>query len=112
MKEKIVLGVGIMAIVLIAALIVIGNNQCNDDQSVAVEATTDMLLQQKDVAIAKIHKQLKMKDAALATARAQLGTAENKLVPITAELEGAKKKIDTIKAEINSPIEVQAASKK
>lgn len=112
MKENIVFGIGIMAIILVATLIISGNNQCNDDQSIASEATTDMLLQQKDVAIAKLFKQLKSKDAAIIVAKAKLGDAESKLDISNAEFEGAKKKIDTIRAEVNAPIEVQVTSKK
>jgi uncharacterized protein (TIGR02588 family) len=112
MKEKIVFGVGLAAVLLVAVLIICGINAYNDDQAKAAVATTDMLLQQKDATIAKLVKQLRMKDAAIVTAKAQLGTAESKLNSSAAELEGAKKKIDTIKAEVNSPIEVTTASKK
>jgi hypothetical protein len=112
MKEKIVLGIGIMAVILVAALIVIGNNQCNDDQSIAFGATTNMLLQQKDVAIAKLFKQLKSKEVALVIAKAKLGDAESKLDTNNAILEGAKEKLDTIKTEASSPIEVKVPTKK
>lgn len=112
MKEKIVLGIGIIAIVFVAVLIISGNNLCNDDQSVASVATTDMLLQQKDIAIVRLVKQIKVKEAALVVAKAKLGDAESRLDTSNAILEGAKTKLDVIKAEASSPIEVKVPSKK
>jgi hypothetical protein len=112
MKEKIVFGIGIMAIILVAALIVMGNNQCSDDQSIADQASSDMLLQQKDVAIAKLIKHINTKQAELLVAKAKLGEAESKLDANNAILEGAKKKIETIKEEASSPIEAKISSKK
>jgi hypothetical protein len=112
MKEKMIFGVGLIAIVVIAASVICGNNQCNDDQAKATAATTDMLLQQKDVAIAKLFKQLRAKEAALVVAAAKIGDIENKLDVSNAILESAKSKIDVIKAEASSPIEVKVTSKK
>jgi hypothetical protein len=112
MKEKIVFGIGIIAIVLVSALIISGNNQCNDDQAKAIAASTDMLIQQKDVAIAKLFTQLKSKDAALVMAKAKLGEAESRLDTNNAILEGAKEKLDIIKAEASAPIKVKVSTEK
>lgn len=112
MKERMILGFGIIAVILVSALIICGNNQCNDDQARASAATTDMLLKQKDVAIAKLFKQLQASQTALIVAKARIGDVESRLDASNAIIEGAKAKIDVIRAEATSPIEVKVPSKK
>jgi hypothetical protein len=112
MKDKIVLVIGLAAIFTIAALIINGTNECFNDEAKASAAMNGVLLQQKDVLIAKLMSMVKAKQAQLDSAKAEFAVASAKFDASKAEFEGTKKKLDNIRAELNAPAETSAKSKR
>jgi len=111
-KDKIVLGIGIMAMIAITTLIVNGSNECFDSEAKAAEATANVLLRQKDVIVAKLIHQVRIARAETTGLKADLGKAQNKLDTVKDELSGATQKIENIREEVNAPIAKPSASKK
>ena len=110
-KDKMVLVIGLAAVFAIAYLITYGNNELSGYEAKAAEATNGVLLQQKDILIAKLVNQIKVKQAQLNSLRADLNSASSKLDAGKAEFESAKKKLDNIRAELNAPIEIPESKK-
>jgi len=110
-KDKAVLVIGLVAIFVIASLIIYGSSEVLNDEAKAAEATNGMLLQQKDVLIAKLVSQLRAEQAQLKSLKGDLSKVTTKLDDSKAEVEGAKKKLDNIREELNTPIEIPASKK-
>lgn len=112
MKDKIVLVVGLAAIFTIAALIISGSNECFNDEATAAAATNGVLLQQKDVLIAKLMNMVKAKEAQMESVKAEFAVARAEFDAGKAELDSARQKLNNIKAELNAPTGTSAKSKR
>ena len=86
-KDNIVVGIGLVVIICIVALVVWGNDEYANLSTKAINAVDSLILQQKDMQIKKLVKQLKMRQAELANAKIELAKVNTKIKNIKADLD-------------------------
>ncbi len=89
-KNNIVVGVGLAVIICIVALVVLGNANFTNLSIKATNATNSLLIQQRDMEIKKLVKQLKAKQAELDDIKTRLSSAHAKIENIKAGLADIK----------------------
>jgi uncharacterized protein HemX len=90
-NDAVVVAVGLAAIVFITAWVVNANTEYYKQAQYAADATSEALMQQRDIAIKKLMRLADARQIELASAKKNVEIAK-------AELDASKKKIENIKA--------------
>ena len=78
-KNSVIVGIGLVVMLIIAAFIVYGNNEYSKLVAKENDVSQAMIIQQKDNLIKRIDKQLKAKEAELDKVKAELDLTKKKL---------------------------------
>ena len=78
-KNAIVVGAGLVVIISIVVLITYGNSMYANLSAKAANATSYVLLEQKDIMIKKLAKELKAKQTELASIKGEIASVNAKI---------------------------------
>ena len=95
-KDSVIIAIGLIVIIVIAALIISGNNECTTQSIKATNAVNALFLQQRDFEIKKLVKRLDAKQKELDSAKAML--------------DSVKEKINNVKTSLSSVSEMPSAN--